>query len=344
MNALQNALIVDGSGARTEAHHVVSTTDWDEMYAWSDRIYMPYEVRSTGPAQAPDARMYASRIGSSILSRFSYNIPVHIKDWSRQEDLAIVLTTIRGSARHWIDSRKPADTGVGEAFLVDTSRTDYWVDFDPHHLQVNVTLPHELLARLYERWFGEPPRDDLWLRKVRFGGAGSAWLALMEYASRCMAEFPEQMAGGPLGRHVEEAIGMHLLTQWVAVGGGPLSVPQTGAGIAPRSVREAEHYMVRHARQAPTVSEIAAAAGVSVRTLSAAFRRFRGMTVQDFLREERLKGVRADLLAAGPQGCVRTIAAQWGYCSMGLFAANYRRRFGELPSASLQGYRRSWKI
>ncbi len=54
-----------------------------------------------------------------------------------------------------------ADTGVGEAFLVDTSRTDYWVDFDPRHLQVNVTLLHELLARLYERWFGELPSASL---------------------------------------------------------------------------------------------------------------------------------------------------------------------------------------
>lgn len=59
MNALQNALIVDGSGARTEAHHVVSTTDWDEMYSWSDRIYMPYEVRPTGPPARHRRRMRA---------------------------------------------------------------------------------------------------------------------------------------------------------------------------------------------------------------------------------------------------------------------------------------------
>ncbi|MDP9899192.1 AraC family transcriptional regulator [Variovorax ginsengisoli] len=339
MSALQGVLIVDAKGGRTEEHHVVSTTDWDEMHAWSDRIYMPYEVSPTGKPQAPDARMYASKIGSSILSRFSYNIPVHIKDWSQKEDLAIVLTTIRGNARHWVDSRKPADTGVGEAFLVDTSRTDYWVDFDPNHLQVNVTLPHQLLASLYERWFGQLPDERLWLQKVRFGGQGSAWIALMEYASRCMAEFPAQMAAGPLGRHVEEAIGVHLLMQWTqsmhgAAAFGP--PPQ----LAPRLVRDAERYIVHNARHAPTVSEVAAAVGASVRALSGAFRRFRGITVQMCLREERLKGVRADLLAAPPEASIKAIAAYWGYCSMGVFSASYKKRFGELPSQTLKAFRR----
>lgn len=337
MSALQNALVLDEKGQLTEKHHVVSTTDWDEMYNWSDRIYMPYEVSPTGKAQAPDARMYASKIGSSILSRFSYNIPVHIKDWSRKEDLAIVLTTLRGGARHWIDSRKPADTGVGGAFLVDTSRTDYWVDFDPNHLQLNVTMPHTLLAQLYERCFGQLPSEKLWLQKVRFGGARSSWLALMEYACRCMAEFPVQMAVGPLGRHIEEAIGMHLLMQWVE------SMPGTSAlgpppQLAPKVVREAERYMTLHARAAPTVSEVAAAVGSSVRALSGAFRRFRGTTPNAFMREERMKGVRADLLAASPGASVKTIAAYWGYCSMGVFSAAYRRRFGELPSETLRAF------
>ncbi len=337
-NLLQHALVMDAAGAPTERHHVVSTTDWDEMYGWSNRIYMPYQVSPTGKAQAPDARMHAATIGSSFLSRFSYNIPVHIKDWSQAEDLAIVLTTIRGSARHWIDSRKPADTGVGEAFLVDTSRTDYWVDFDPNHLQLNVTMPHKLLAQLYERCFGQLPSEQLWLQKVRFGGAGSAWLGLMEYACRCMAEFPAQMAGGPLGRHVEEAIGMHLLMQWVQSmpGTSPLGPPPR---LAPRLVRESERYMIDHARHAPTVSEVAATVGASVRALSGAFRRFRGTTVQAFLRDERLKGIRADLLAASPDASVKAIAACWGYCSMGVFSAAYKRRFGELPSATLRAYR-----
>jgi AraC-like DNA-binding protein len=331
MGILRSTLVTDANGDRTERHHVVSTRDWDEMAAWSDRIYMAYDVSPNGKVATPDAKMYASRIGTSILSRFSYNIPVHIKEWSREEDLAIVLTTIRGNARHWIDSRKPADTGAGEAFLVDPSRTDYWVDFDPNHLQVNVTMPHQFLARLYERWFGQLPDDAMWLQKIRFGGSGSAWISLLEYASRCMAEFPEQMAAGPLGRHVEEAIGVHLLMQWMQQnsGGQVLRAPPS---VAPRVIKEAERYMIDHARQSPTVATIAASVGVSVRALSNAFQKFRGTTVMAFLREQRLLGVRADLLSAPAGVNVKAVAELWGYCSLGLFAAAYKRRFGELPS------------
>ena len=51
------------------------------------------------------------------------------------------------------------------------------------------------------------------------------------------------------------------------------------------------------------------------------------------LRDARLAGVRADLLAARPGA--RDVAEAWGYAQLGIFAANYRRRFGESPSETL---------
>ena len=51
----------------------------------------------------------------------------------------------------------------------------------------------------------------------------------------------------------------------------------------------------------------------------------------------RLRGVRIELR----QSCSRRtrvadVAAQWGFWHMGQFAADYRRRFGELPSETLR--------
>ena len=73
--------------------------------------------------------------------------------------------------------------------------------------------------------------------------------------------------------------------------------------------------------------------------LSGAFQRFRGTTVQAFLREERLRGVRADLLAAAPDASVKVIAAWWGYSSLGVFAAAYKGSFDESPSQTLRAFR-----
>ncbi|WP_027015944.1 AraC family transcriptional regulator [Comamonas composti] len=336
MDAIRNVLITDAQGAASLRHRLVASSDWDEVQHWCRQVYMPYEASPQGPARRPDSVLDAVRIGHFTLSRFSYGIPVHLREFSAEAGLGMVLTTLRGAIRHWSCGKSYSDTGIGEAFLVDNSRTHYRLDADAEHLQVNLTFAHEAMAGLYERWFGRPADERMWSCKFRFGGAQSSWIALLSYACRCITQMPEAVEQGPLGRHLEETLGMHLLTLWRQ----QLDQPEAATvhRLAPRHVLAAEQYMREHARQAPTLSELAAVAGVSVRTLSAAFREFRGCTPMQALRELRLSGVRAELLLA-PQGAtVRDLAAQWGYASFGLFAAAYRKRFDESPSATL--YRR----
>ena len=80
--------------------------------------------------------------------------------------------------------------------------------------------------------------------------------------------------------------------------------------------------------------------GVSVRALTAGFRKFRGHSPIAQLRELRLQGVRAELLSAPPWATVCSVVAGWGYVNQGIFARAYEQRFGELPSQSLRRLRR----
>jgi AraC-like DNA-binding protein len=336
MDFLRNALILDAQGNRTDRHQLVISNDFDEIRAWSDQVYMPYDVRAARKAIEPRSSLHAVSIGSMVLSRFSYGIPVHLSEFSMGPGMGMALTTIRGSARHWIDRGESADTPAGHTFLVDTSRTDYWVDFDPDHLQINVTFPHQYLEELFLRWYGAPAEAQLWRRKIAFGGPGSSWAALLEYTCRCVAENREQVMHGPLGSHLEELLGMHMLMEWMKRSGPP--APRRCA-LVPRCVKQAEEYIRNRAREAPTLSQIAAASGVSVRTLSDSFRQFRGLTPMAFLRERRLEGVRKELLTAPPGATVAAIANLWGYASLGAFAALYFRRFGEYPSTTLSRLR-----
>ena len=105
--------------------------------------------------------------------------------------------------------------------------------------------------------------------------------------------------------------------------------------IVPLKLRTAEQYAKMHAAQAPTVEQLAAEAGVSARNLHDLFMRFRGMPPSDFIREERLRGIRQALLRARSGATVSGIAAGWGYQHFGNCAALYRKRFGELPSETL---------
>lgn len=333
LQAIRDVLILDADGRPIERHRLVASRDWDEIRQWSDQVYMPYQVTPQGRARTPDSVLDAVRIGHFVLSRFRYGIPVHLREFAPEAGCGMVLTTVGGAARHWSGARAFTDTGVGDAFVVDNSRTHYWADFDEHHLQVNLTFRHDALAALHERWFGAPADERMWQRKFRLGGAGSSWVGLLNYVCQCVTEMPEAVAEGPLGRHLEEMLGIHLLTQWRAQLDHPTAA--TPLHLAPRHVLVAERHIREHAREAPTLAGIAAAAGVSVRTLSAAFRSYRGCTPMEALREQRLQGVRAELLLAVPGTTVQAVAADWGFVNLGLFSRRYRARFGELPSATL---------
>ncbi|WP_372660919.1 helix-turn-helix domain-containing protein, partial [Hydrogenophaga sp.] len=282
----------------------------------------------------PDSVLDAMSIGHFTLSRFKYGIPVNIKDFSPDAGTGMVLTTLRGSARHWSAPRTFSDTGVGDAFVVDNSRTHYWVDFDNHHLQVNLTFQHDALASLHQRWFGEWADERLWQRSFRLGGADSSWIALLTYVCRCITHMPEAVQTGPLGKHLEEMIGVHLLMQWRTQLDQPCADREYR--LAPRHVLAAERHIRDHAQHAPTLSELAAVAGVSVRSLSQAFREYRSCTPMQALREQRLQGVRAELLLAPPGATVQSIAMEWGFAHLGRLAKLYRERFNELPAASLR--------
>ncbi|MBY0466654.1 MAG: AraC family transcriptional regulator [Burkholderiales bacterium] len=334
MDAIRNVLVTDAQGNPSTRHRLVASSDWEHIQHWCSKVYMPYDAMPVGRACKPDSVLDAMPIGRLTLSRFRYGIPVHLTGFSAAAGTGMVLTTLKGAVRHWSNGRTYSDTGVGEAFLVDNTRAHYWLDADPDHLQINLTFQHDALAELHQRWFGLPADERMWAHKFRFGGPGSSWIALLSYACRCVTDMPDAVEHGPLGRHLEEMIGLHLLTLWHQ----QLDQPQTGTSHrpAPKHVRLAEQYIAEQACHAPTLGELAAAAGVSVRTLSAAFRTYRQCTPMQALREARLTGIRAELLLAPAGATVCGIAAQWGYANFGLFAAAYKRRFNETPSQTLR--------
>ncbi|MGG5821279.1 helix-turn-helix domain-containing protein [Falsiroseomonas sp. HW251] len=82
--------------------------------------------------------------------------------------------------------------------------------------------------------------------------------------------------------------------------------------------------------------ELARAAGLPERTLRAHFRRFLGVSAQQWLHKARLTAIREALLAPQANETVGAAATRFGIAHLARFAADYRRRFGEPPSATLE--------
>ena len=81
--------------------------------------------------------------------------------------------------------------------------------------------------------------------------------------------------------------------------------------------------------------------GVRPRTLETHFKTFLGTTPLGWVRQMRLARVRRELLHAGPQATVTDVALASGFSQLGRFSVEYRKAFGEAPSATIQGTRRS---
>lgn len=338
---LEHALILDAKGKPMKQHQRAHSTDWDEVRAFCDACYGSYHVEPLGQALRPNATLYSTKVGRVIATRFGYGVPVQLKDFDLRTGNIVALTTLRGNVKHGIDLNKSAITGPRESFVVDCSRTDYWLDGDEYNLQFNLTIPHNLMENTALNWFGFIPNDRLWKFKTKFGGSGSAWVSLLDYIAKAVAEIPDRTESGRIAAHLEQMICVGLLTAWA--GHADVDLEQGARSAAPYYVRRAEMFMEENARSLPTLTEVASATGVSVRALSGAFCRFRNMTPMAFLREQRLQGIRKDLLTSPEATTVSAIASSWGYFNFGVFAKSYKKRFGELPSETLKRAR-YWRL
>ncbi|WP_287475514.1 helix-turn-helix transcriptional regulator [Thalassococcus sp.] len=321
--------MLDSVGAPIPHDDATRSTDWDEVQAFCETVYMPYKVRPLERFSKPDATMISATAGRVTMTRFSYGTGIFLDRFDPEAGNILVLNTLRGALNHQSDGA-PVSTGAGESFVVDCSRTDYWLEGDPDHMQLNLTIPHQVMADTAERWFGFVPDDTLWTSRVKFGGPNTAWPSLLDYAARALTRTGTIAADAALARHIEEVLCVELLRHWAARAG--VKIESGARAAAPGYVRRAEEIFEAEARDAPTVGDVAKRVGVSARTLSGGFQRFRGISPRDFLAARRLEGFRADLEAAPAHLSVSEIAVDWGFSNLGALAGRYRDRFGELPS------------
>jgi transcriptional regulator GlxA family with amidase domain len=118
----------------------------------------------------------------------------------------------------------------------------------------------------------------------------------------------------------------------------PRSIQASGVDTdRPPLLRRAMAFIEEHARTHVELSDIAAAAQVTPRTVQYLFRRHLDMTPLEYLRKVRLQHAHRELQAADPaQDTVNAIAGRWGFMHAGRFSIQYKAAFGQAPSLTLR--------
>jgi AraC-like DNA-binding protein len=201
-----------------------------------------------------------------------------------------------------------------------------------------LTVPAALFRAAVETSFPEIPEKFLQRGAIlRIGRAEQESLRALLSATVKMIEDAESSLGGPTLRRelerrlVDEFLGM--LRAGAGVGAPSVTSRTAGAVSHLRLARE----FIRESTRAPVqLDELCAQLGMSRRGVELMFSKSLGIGPGAFIRQQRLHGVRRELLAGNPETwTVKRLAIEWGFLHMGHFSRNYRELFGETPSETL---------
>lgn len=295
------------------------------------------EHRLEPRAPALKARLFGAKAEGVQVYRLEYGAAVSV-DARLGSDTILVQYGLQGR----IDARSPFgqwQVAPGQA-LIFPPGVSVHLEWQEHAAQLLVKISLARLNRAYESLVGAMPMLPLRLRQARVYDTASApgWDALLGY-------FCSQLFG-PGGRQstlsikvAEDALMGHLLcSRSLCLVDGAMPPP---SGIAPRHVRRAREFMEDRIQEAISLEDIAAYAGVSVRSLSRAYQAQYGASPMAALRTLRLEKIRQDLADPGAESSIADIAFRWGYAHLGRFAAAYRERFGEPPHETLRRARQA---
>jgi AraC-like DNA-binding protein/TolB-like protein len=104
--------------------------------------------------------------------------------------------------------------------------------------------------------------------------------------------------------------------------------------LSPRHVRLALTYLRDNLSERVTLSELVSFCAVPERTLLKQFRKFLGLPPLTYLRRLRLNAARSRLTDVDCKDAIAGIAISCGFAHLGRFSTEYRRAFGETPSAT----------
>lgn len=305
-----------------------ASRDLDEVRHQGSQVFCDHRLQLCDGSPALDAQVFYRPLRRLGLGRMSYGAAVDI-DPGALQTFYLLQIPLRGHERVACDGRA-FDTDRHCASLVSPwqrLQMRHETDTEKLFLRVDAGALRQLAQR---EWPGEPTPQLLnaldW-QQPRLHSLRRLLEWLFEEAS--CGQLLDQPA---LAEQVERSVMLALLH----AAADTMPAPPQERIIRPGFVRRAVECIHTRASEPLSVGDIAEAVGVSKRTLYAGFRQYVGDTPLAYLKAARLDGVRADLLGARERReSVSDIALRWGFFHLGQFAADYRRRFGERPSATL---------
>ncbi len=103
-------------------------------------------------------------------------------------------------------------------------------------------------------------------------------------------------------------------------------------------ILKAKNILTQDLQNSPSIEELAELTGTNATKLKKGFKRLYEMTINQYLRNERLN--HAKLLLAEENLSIKEVAESVGYKNKSVFSKRFKEKFGVLPSAFLNRYKK----
>ena len=271
-----------------------------------------------------DVAMYKRRFHEIEMYVLRYGAEVEVRP-RPFDGFALVHMSLRGGAEIEVDHTR-LEVGEGRTALL-APRQNVRLNWHAGTEQLIMKLPH----RLIEASVPPSQRADRpgYMLPSRFSGQ---WGLLVRSLLNVLRVSAESMPNADWLEHYERNVAMFLFghVQSVPVEAPPELLPDDVSGGEMHRMDALLQYMQSHLCAPVSLTDLARAAGVSVRTLNAMCHRHYGETPMNLLRNLRLDAVRAKLRLQ-PGVSITATALDHGFGHHGRFSAYYLKRFGELP-------------
>jgi len=266
-----------------------------------------------------DLQVGALRYGTDVSARFMTHATGADQPW-------FFIYNLGGQS---LGRRLNLQTKPGDAVAFQNDgQADYLLspNFEALTLRVSARDMSQAFCALYDQ---DVPPDSKLTNAVTAGSAAA--LTLLRTITR-LSEIPKypHHAAHRLERGIKETALLEILMNWPGA-----ILPTIQQSVLSASTRLARDFIHAHIKDLPTVSDVAASCRIGVRALDRGFKKHLGVSPLQYMLDLRLQGVHDDLIANRNGNTVTDVATYWGFLNLGIFAARYRERFGELPSKTL---------
>jgi AraC-like DNA-binding protein len=312
------------------AHRLFASHDLDETRERISSVMQPHRLTPLSRMQVGQAGMEYVRIGGIGAGTIRFTGSMRV-DVEAVEDYHLLMFCTRGTAAVHVNGR---DMQVGtQRGMVCAPGARFRADLSEDCEQFVLRLDRATV----EAHAGQPVVFDEVLDLQR--PALAAWLAQLGLLLACNALLDAVRARPVLAAEMERLVLRLLLGGQHWVGGQADRRDATGTvtrGPHGSCVKQAESYMHEHLADPLRLADIAAASGVSTRTLLSGFQRVRACSPMQRLHQMRLHMARRILRDARHDQTVASVALDCGFTHFGRFAQAYRQHFGESPSTTLR--------